>query len=255
MIKTIVAILGWFVTVISIAQNTNNDLIISKLKGDYYVYTTYNIYKGTPMPANGMYLVTKQGVVLFDTPWDTTQFQPLLDSIQINHQQMVVMCIATHSHADRTGGLAFLKEKGVKTYTTKQTDSISKTTNSKRAAFLFEGDTIFNLGPYSFETYYAGHGHTVDNIVIWFEEDKVLYGGCQVKSAMATDLGYIDEANIEEWEKSIKKIKRKFREPLYIIPGHGDWSSNNSLDHTLKLLKEHKAKNKNQPLLKVIGSG
>jgi hypothetical protein len=38
-----------------------------------------------------MYLVTNQGVVLFDTPWDSTQFQQLLDSIKIKHGKDVVM--------------------------------------------------------------------------------------------------------------------------------------------------------------------
>ena len=53
------------------------------LTGDFYIYTTYNTYQGNRIPANGMYLVTGAGVVLFDTPWDNTQFQPLLDSIQL----------------------------------------------------------------------------------------------------------------------------------------------------------------------------
>lgn len=33
---------------------------------------------------------------MFDTPWDTTQFQPLLDSIKFKHNMNVLMCIATH---------------------------------------------------------------------------------------------------------------------------------------------------------------
>lgn len=54
-----------------------------------------------------MYLVAKDGVVLFDTPWDTTQFQPLLDSIKLKHDKNVIICIATHAHEDRTGGLEY----------------------------------------------------------------------------------------------------------------------------------------------------
>jgi metallo-beta-lactamase class B len=48
-------------------------LTISHLTGDFYIYTTFNKYKQDQVPANGMYLVTDNGVVMFDTPWDTTQ--------------------------------------------------------------------------------------------------------------------------------------------------------------------------------------
>ncbi len=41
-------------------------LNISHLTGDFYIYTTYNTYEESQVPANGMYLVTKNGVVLFD---------------------------------------------------------------------------------------------------------------------------------------------------------------------------------------------
>ncbi|MCK6694198.1 MAG: subclass B1 metallo-beta-lactamase, partial [Thermoanaerobaculia bacterium] len=58
------------------AQTQNAKLKITPLTGDFYIYTTYNTYEESQVPANGMYLVTNNGVVLFDTPWDTTQFQP-----------------------------------------------------------------------------------------------------------------------------------------------------------------------------------
>jgi hypothetical protein len=42
-------------------------LSISHLTGEFYVYTTYSTYENEQVPANGMYLLTKEGVVLFDT--------------------------------------------------------------------------------------------------------------------------------------------------------------------------------------------
>ena len=144
----------------SFAQAQKPKLQISHLTANFYVFTTYNLYKGNSVSANGMYLVTNSGVVMFDSPWDTTQFQPLLDSIKAKHNKVVVICIATHSHKDKTAGLEFLKERGVKTFTTKQTDDISKRKGEKRAAFLMEKDTVFSVGQYKFQTYWAGQGHT-----------------------------------------------------------------------------------------------
>lgn len=224
-------------------QTLHNHLNITHLVGDFYVFTTYREFKGTPFPSNGMYVVTHDGVVLIDTSWDTTQFQPLLDSIKIRHNQNVVICVATHSHEDRTGGLDYYKQKGIKTYTTLQTDQISKSRNEKQAACLILRDTVFTVGQYSFQTYYAGAGHTPDNIVIWFPKDKILYGGCLVKSIEAIDLGNLSDADPKQWPTTIKKIKKKFGKPNYVIPGHQDWTDNTSLEHTLKLLRQYKKEN------------
>ncbi len=81
---------------ISLSQAQAPELIITHLTGDFYIYTTFQNYQGTTFPSNSMYLVTSKGVVLFDTPWDSTQFQPLLDSIWARHQKKVIMCFATH---------------------------------------------------------------------------------------------------------------------------------------------------------------
>ncbi len=190
-----------------------------------------------------MYLVTSKGAVLFDTPWDSTQFQPLLDSIKIRHNKDVVLCISTHFHEDRTAGLEYYRRKGIKTFTTKRTDELSKAGNDKRAQFIMYKDTIFTIGQHSFQTYYGGQGHTPDNIVIWFDKEKILYGGCLVKSTEAEDLGNLSDANIKEWATTIKNIQRKFGNPDYIIPGHQDWHSKESLAHTLNLIQQYQDKN------------
>ena len=224
-------------------QTGTAKLKISPLTGDFYIYTTYNSYEGSQVPANGMYLITNIGAVLFDTPWDTTQFQPLLDSIKSRHHKNVIMCIASHWHSDRTEGLAYYKAKGIKTYTTLLTDEWSKKNNKKRAEFLITTDTVFNIGQYSFETYYPGEGHTADNIVIWFDNEKILYGGCLIKGAEAENLGFLGDGNRKEYYATLKKVQKKFPDPKYIIVSHHDWTNNSSLKHSIKLARKLKKRN------------
>ncbi|HEU5291046.1 MAG TPA: BlaB/IND/MUS family subclass B1 metallo-beta-lactamase [Cyclobacteriaceae bacterium] len=227
----------FFVTVLS-AQESK--LKISHLTGDFYVFTTYNLYQGTPYPANGLYVVTNNGVIMIDSPWDTTQFQPLLDSIRARHHEKVTVCIATHFHEDRTGGLAYYKQQGIKTYATKQTDELSKRRGMKRAEFLISRDTTFTVGQYSFQTIYPGPGHAPDNIVIWFEKEKILYGGCLIKSTDDDTLGNLGDANTKAYATTLKNVQAKCKNPNHIIPGHNSWKSNQSLEHTLKMAENLK---------------
>jgi len=237
---SIVIIIFQFVHILIFAQS-NKKLDIQHLTDNFYIYTTYKNLNGIMFPSNSMYLVTEIGVVLFDTPWDTTQFQPLMDSISLRHNAKVVMAISTHYHDDRTAGLEFFRQNGVKTYSSKLTYELCQKYNEKQAEFYFEKDTLFNFGNYTFETYYAGEGHTQDNIVIWFEQSKVLYGGCLVKSTENKTLGNIADANISDWTPTIKRLIKKYPKPKFVIPGHFGWESNKGLKHTLKLLRQYKS--------------
>jgi metallo-beta-lactamase class B len=240
--RTIATIICFLFSGNIFGQSPDTKLKISRLTDDFYIFTTYNYYKGNRIPANGMYLVTNNGVVMIDSPWDTTQFQPLLDSIKIRHNKNVVMCIASHFHEDRTGGMEYYKKQDIKTYTTRQTDELSKKRGMKRAEFLIDKDTVFTIGQYSFQTFYPGHGHVPDNIVIWFEKEKVLYGGCLIKSIEDETLGNMADASVKEYATTIGNVQRKCRKPKYIITGHNDWTSTKSLSHTLEMAKKLKKK-------------
>lgn len=224
-------------------QVKDSKLKITPLTGDFFIYTTYNTYEESKVPANGMYVVTSDGIVMFDTPWDTTQFQPLLDSILAKHNKKVVMCFATHWHSDKTAGLEYYRQQGIKTYTTVFTDELSKKNDKKRAEFLMTKDTVFTAGQYSFETCYPGQGHTVDNIVIWFKKEKILYGGCLIKGVDDENLGYLGDANVTAYESTLKNVQRKFPKPSFIIVAHSDWRNTNSLNHSIKMAKELRKKN------------
>lgn len=220
------------------AQQQEPALKITQLQPNVYVYTTSKIYGGSPFPSNGLYVITSKGAIVIDSPWDTTQFQPLLDSIWLKHHKKVLLAIATHSHADRTAALDFFRSKGIRTYTTRLTDSISRAKHEPLAEYLIEKDTTFRTGKVSFRVYYPGEGHTKDNIVVWFPDYKVLYGGCLVKSTEAGNLGNIEEASLEKYPATIRNLQHHFPNARYIIPGHQGWSDPSSLEHTLKMLQD-----------------
>jgi len=220
------------------AQQEIPPLEIAHLTGNFYVYTTYNFYDGQAVPSNSLYVLTDSGVVLIDTPWDSTQFQPVLDSIEARHGKKVVLCISTHFHADRTAGLEYYRAKGIRTYSSKLTLDWCKKEGEKQPEFTFSKDTVFQVGGLRLETYYPGEGHAPDNIVVWFGQAKLLYGGCFVKSVESSGLGNLSHANPAAWAKSVQKVRKKYRKARYIIPGHFGWQGD-GLRHTAKLLRKH----------------
>jgi metallo-beta-lactamase class B len=71
--------------------------------------------------------------------------------------------------------------------------------------------------------------------VIWFEKQKMLYGGCLVKSVDDKNLGNLGDASINDYAATIKNVQQKCKTPDYVIPGHNNWMNPNSLQHTFEM--------------------
>lgn len=211
-------------------------LKIHKVSKHCYVYTTYRDLGTLRFPSNGMFIIHDGQALIIDTPWDTTHFQSLLDSISL-YQAEPVAVISTHFHDDRTAGLEYYQSKKIPTYSTSYTKSLCVAKGEKQAAFTFSSDTIFRVGHLQVQTFYPGQGHSPDNIVVYIPEDKVLFGGCLVKSYESTSLGNLSDANTEEWPASLTKVLNQFKEIDITVPGHQDWGQPHSIKKSLELLR------------------
>lgn len=65
-----------------------------------------------------------------------------------------------------------------------------------------------------------------------------------IKGAEAVNLGYLGDANVREYEKTLRNVQEKYANPKFIIVSHHDWNNINSLSHSIKMAKKLKKKNK-----------
>lgn len=225
------------------AQEPWNKLVIDELAPGYYIFTTYKMLGETVFPSNGLYVVGDSGVVMIDTPWNESQFQPLLDSIERRHGKKVLFCLSTHFHDDRTAGLEYYASKGIATWSSKKTYKLCEEREEKKAEHRFKKDTLFRISGVGLETYYPGPGHAPDNIVVYFPSKKLLYGGCFVKSLENNSLGYISDADLKSWKKGLLRVMERYPGITQVVPGHFAWSDaangRELFFHTLNLLKTH----------------
>jgi metallo-beta-lactamase class B len=213
---------------------------VTKLTEGFYVHTSYKLLGGKPFPSNGLIVDTKDGVVLIDTGWGEKPTKEILVWVETNLHKKVKLCIVSHSHDDRLGGISVLKKRNIRVISSKLTASKIPNTTFLKPEGILLADTTFTIGNVQIQTFYPGPGHTEDNITVWFPGQKVLFGGCFVKSTEAKDLGNIADANLKEWPNSLQKVIAKFPEVAFLIPGHQSWESTASLQHTLDLLDQKK---------------
>jgi metallo-beta-lactamase class B len=86
------------------------------------------------------------------------------------------------------------------------------------------------------EVYYPGPSHTIDNTVVYFQNHKILFGGCMVKALDSKDAGYTADANMQQWPRSIEKVLARYKDAKIVVPGHGNCGNINLLKHTIELL-------------------
>jgi metallo-beta-lactamase class B len=221
------------------AQKPDFKINITPLTKNYYICTSYGLPdEKTPFPANSLFVVTDAGVILLDTPWDEAQTKQLIDTVKKRFNKDIVLCIATHSHDDRVGGMNVLKQHGTKTYTSILTYQLAKKADNPLPEFTFKRDTSFSVGGIKLQTYFPGEGHTSDNIVIWLPQQKILFGGCFIKSLETNGIGYTADSNLKQWPVSVNRLSKKYSDAQIVIPGHQGWQGGNKmLDHTISIIK------------------
>ena len=240
MTKNVKILLILLVCLINNINAQVKDFVIEPpLKKNLYLYKTFGVFGGKEYSTNALYLITRKGVVLFDVPWQKTQYQSLMDTIKKRHNLPVIAVFATHSHSDRAGDLSFYNNKGIDTYATSKTNELLKKEGKATSKKIIQTGKKYKIGGEEFFVDFVGEGHTVDNVVVWFPKYNVLDGGCLVKSEKATDLGYTGEANLKQWPISIKKIQSQYPANAKVIPGHDEWKGEAHLKHTLDLLNSN----------------
>lgn len=212
---------------------------VTRYNESVYIYQSYFTYQGAKTGANAVVYADRDSVVVIDTPWDNDQTEQLLDWVATELKKPVAYFIITHSHEDRLGGISVLKQKGITSYSSRKTAGEAQKRGIQSPDKLFAVDSTFTLGNIPIEVFYPGPGHTVDNVVVYFPQEKVLYGGCFLKSSKAPDLGNLEDADVAAWPASLKRVQERFAKATLIIPGHGEWNPG-SIENTAKLLKEYK---------------
>jgi glyoxylase-like metal-dependent hydrolase (beta-lactamase superfamily II) len=225
----------------AIAQKQVKKIEIKHLTKNIYICVSFGYPPGDdePFPANSLLAVTPKGVVLINTPWGEEQTQQLVDSVKKRFNKKIIFCVGTHFHDDCVAGFNVLKKQGAKTYTSQHTYTLAKKENNELPQYTFTGDTTFTVGGITLQAYFPGAGHTKDNIVVWLPHDKILFGGCLVKSLETDSKGFTGDADLKQWPASIKTVQKRFKNAHYVIPGHQGWQGGlNQLSHTLHILNQ-----------------
>ncbi|MBN1362650.1 MAG: hypothetical protein JW993_18780 [Sedimentisphaerales bacterium] len=95
------------------------------------------------------------------------------------------------------------------------------------------------VGAESVEVFFPGPSHTTDNVVVYFKNERILFGGCMIKALAARTPGFVGDADMSAWPVSVQKVLDRFPDARLVVPGHGAAGDLALLSHTIRLCEQH----------------
>lgn len=224
----------------SYAQKTKNyssdNLKITEISNNVFVHKSYLTTKDYgKVASNGMIYFNNNEAIVFDTPTNNSASKELISWIITNQKKTLKMVVITHFHIDCLGGLEAFHEKQIPSYANNKTIKLAKKDRIKvRPKNGFNKNITFKIGVNTVLVKFFGEGHTKDNVVGYITNENVLFGGCLVKTLKGSK-GYLSDSNINQWSKTVLKIKNEFPNIKIVIPGHGKHGNTSLLDYTINL--------------------
>ncbi|MDO9225442.1 MAG: MBL fold metallo-hydrolase [Pseudomonadota bacterium] len=200
--------------------------------------------------SNAGFVVTREGVVVFDTLGSPSLASAMLQRIREVTSAPIKRVIVSHYHADHFYGIQVFKDAGAEIWAhegarhtvgsedwrlrLQQREALLGTwINDQTQRFptpdlWLSGDTDFELGGLHFKIRHVGPAHAPEDLVMFVEEEGVLFVGDLVFKGRVP---FVGDADSRRWLKALDTLIAF--QPKILVPGHGGASDDPVGDLTL----------------------
>ncbi|MFT6808343.1 MAG: metallo-beta-lactamase class B [Saprospiraceae bacterium] len=222
----------------SISIVYNSDLLrITKVTDDVYIHTSYLATQNYGKVAcNGMIVINGGQAIVCDTPTDNPATMELLEWISTDAFARIIAVVVTHFHVDCLGGLSSFHDIGIPSFANEHTRKLAREKGEVVPVNGFNDILELPVGDALLINAFHGAGHSMDNIVCYYEAEHVLFGGCLIK-ARGAGKGNLNDADVSKWSTTVENVKRTYPIVKVVIPGHGSLGGVDLLDYTIELFE------------------
>ncbi|WP_299251802.1 subclass B1 metallo-beta-lactamase [uncultured Aquimarina sp.] len=213
----------------------SEDLQMIKLNNHNYIHISYITLKnGATFPCNGFVYLNNNEAYVFDSPATDKATTELISWLRNEQKTTIKGVVFNHFHEDCTKGIEIFKKYDITTIASNNTKKLMIQKGIPEPDQTFDNYLELKLQDKIIINSFFGEAHSEDNIVSYFPEESILFGGCMIKSINAKK-GNLTDATINEWSKTVTKIKEAYPNLETIIPGHGTYGDQSLLDYTISL--------------------
>ncbi|MNR87775.1 Beta-lactamase precursor [compost metagenome] len=247
-------VLGWALLVLALlgarSAAAADEITLRPIKISPHVY----YFQGTAGMAtaankgymsNAGFVLTKDGVVVFDALATPVLGGAMLKAIKRITPLPVKRVIISHYHADHFYGLQAFKAQGAEVWAHENgraalnsdlTQERLKQRRNDLAPWVNENTQLipadrwlnfkdgkvisFEMGGLHFRVVDSSGAHSAEDIMLYVEEDKVLFAGDLFFTGR---IPFVGEANSKVWLEALDRMLEM--KPALVVPGHGKMSS------------------------------
>ena len=203
--------------------------------------------------SNAGFVVTREGVVVFDALGTPVLGKEFIAAIRKITQAPITRVIVSHYHADHFYGLPPFKDIGAEIWAHPaagvylKSDAAQQRLAERRTSLApwvdagmrliaadrwIDKEVVFKLGGLTFRVFPVGPAHSPEDLAMVVEEENVLFVGDLMFGGR---LPFVGEADSKAWIAAIDRIV-KFN-PKVMVGGHGNVSRDAATD--LRLTREY----------------
>jgi len=215
------------------------DTELHRVAEDVWVHTTYSDVPDLGRrPANGLIVVDDREAMLIALPQTDRQTRRLLEWIEQNWGITTTTVIPTDFHDDATGGLSEAHHPGTVSRALDNTVASARRQGLSVPPDLYAAQLELTCRKTEVIMTYLGTGDAIDHVVAWIPRHRVLFGGPLVRPLSATALGSTRNRDLEAHPFMLQVLRQAYRKARVVVPGHGDSSGLDLIDHTLNLYQQ-----------------
>jgi glyoxylase-like metal-dependent hydrolase (beta-lactamase superfamily II) len=187
--------------------------------------------------SNAGFVVTRDGVVVYDALGTPALGEAMIAAIRKVTAQPIKRVIVSHYHADHIYGLQAFKAVGAEIWAHRKAQQyltsgqaadrlvqrrtdlapwVDEKTIVVPPDLWIDGDTSFKLGGFTFRLVYSEGAHSPEDLMMFVEEDRLLFAGDLIFAGRVPFVGNADSAG---WLKAMDKMIAL--KPTVVVPGHG----------------------------------
>jgi glyoxylase-like metal-dependent hydrolase (beta-lactamase superfamily II) len=203
-------------------QRLSDRVYVARLAPHLWVRTTIGkLDDGSLYTANGMLLEDGSQSILFDMGWTPEEARTLMEWARNILKDPVSKAYVTHLYNDRKGGAAALEAQHLPVSGTPLTIPLAIKTKQPTPDHSMTVPFTPLAVAKDAEILFPGAGHTLDNIIVEFPTEQIVFGGCFIKAGDSQGIGNTADADLGAWPVSLKRMQAVFPNPHFAVPGHG----------------------------------
>lgn len=224
-------------------KGISKNLLLEKLNDNIYIFTSYINYKGNLVPCNTILYKKNDDGFLFRSPHNEEITHELINWVKSNLKVSIKKAFIDHFHEDGgSGGLNVLKNEKIMTYSNKRTFDILSSKKLTTTDKTFDKSLNIDFHNKKITLRYFGGAHTTDGSIAWLNDEKILLAGCMLKELNSKNLGNTSDADMKNYEKTLRNLSNEYKNIKLIIVGHGKSGNKEIIQHNINLLKKYKKK-------------